>query len=153
MFILETEIAELKHKSMTPLSAAGEVAPFDTSDLNNDYSPGERGHRALISVGQLDTEVCGLTPIDETCRLVGASSDISVVHIDRNKRSYSVGDTLSFKMNYSALLRLMIDPYIPKVLLPDPEKTQPIGMPGDLHQSAPRVHKIKKRKTRTDVPS
>jgi predicted amino acid racemase len=151
VFILETEIAELKHKSMTPLSAAGEVAPFDTSDLGNDYSPGERGHRALISVGQLDTEVRGLTPIDETCRVVGASSDISVVHIDRNKRSYSVGDTLSFKMNYSALLRLMIDPYIPKVILPDPTKARPNGIPGDLHKSAPCVHKIKNSKNRADV--
>ncbi|MBN2036265.1 MAG: alanine racemase [Chitinispirillaceae bacterium] len=146
VFILETEIAELKHKSMTPLCGTGDVAPFDTSDMSSDYSPGERGHRALITVGQLDTDVRGLTPIDESCRLVGASSDLSVVHIDRNKSAYRVGDTLSFRMNYPALLRLMIDPYVPKVLTAEPAKAIERKSSGDLHKAVPRVNRIKSRK-------
>jgi predicted amino acid racemase len=143
VFVLEAEIAELQHKSMTPLGGAGDVAPFDTSDLRNNYTAGERGHRALITVGQLDTDICGLTPLDGSCKLVGASSDIGVVHIDCNKRSYKVGDTLSFRMNYSALLRLMIDPYIPKMLTSDSETFLERGVSGDLHRAIPQICMIK----------
>ncbi|MBN1761133.1 MAG: alanine racemase [Chitinispirillaceae bacterium] len=120
VFILEAEIAEIKQKSMVPLGEVANVAPFEPVENEAELSPGQRGRRALISAGELDTDVRGLMPVAANCRIVGASSDISVVHIDDDddERRYKVGDMLSFKMSYSALLRIMNGRYIPKVILP-----------------------------------
>ena len=119
VFILEAEIAEIKQKSMVPLGEVANVAPFEPLDTETELEPGQRGHRALITAGELDTDVHGLLPVAPNCRMVGASSDISVVHIDGEEGArYRVGDTLPFKLNYSALLRLMNGRYIPKVILP-----------------------------------
>jgi predicted amino acid racemase len=115
VFILEAEIAEIKHKSMTPLGEVANVAPFEPVETDDDITPGQRGQRALISVGELDTDVHGLIPLNPDCRIVGASSDISVVHTNTDVDEYSVGDTISFKLSYAALLRLMNGRYIPKI--------------------------------------
>lgn len=117
-FILEAEIAEIKHKSMVPLGETANVAPFEQMETDTDLSPGQRGQRALVTVGELDTDVRGLIPVKPNYRLVGASSDISVVHIDDESDSYKVGDTLSFRMKYSSLLRLMNGRYISKAIQP-----------------------------------
>jgi ornithine racemase len=120
VFILEAEIAEIKQKSMVPLGEAANVAPFEPLENDTELMPGQRGRRALITAGELDTDVRGLTPVASNCRIVGASSDITVVHIDEEDGPrYKVGDTLPFKMNYSALLRLMNGRYVPKVLFPE----------------------------------
>ena len=116
-FILEAEIAEVKQKSMVPLGEVSNVAPFEPLETEAELVPGQRGRRALITIGELDTDVRGLVPVAPNCRIVGASSDISVVHIDDDEHSYSVGETLQFKMNYSALLRLMNGRYIPKTII------------------------------------
>ena len=115
-FILEAEIAEIKHKSMVPLGETANVAPFEPLETESELFPGQRGRRALITAGELDTDVRGLIPLSPNCRIVGSSSDISVVHIDDDNDSCKVGDTLSFKLNYSALLRLMNGRYVPKVI-------------------------------------
>jgi predicted amino acid racemase len=141
-FILEVEIAEIKQKSMIPLGEVGNVAPFEPMDNNEvDLSPGQRGKRALISAGELDTDVRGLIPIAPNCRIVGASSDITVIHIDDETETYKVGDTLSFKMSYSALLRLMNGRYIPKVVRYDTDKTAG-SMQNKVQTSIPRVNKL-----------
>jgi ornithine racemase len=116
VFILEGEIAEIKHKSMTPLGEVANVAPFEPVETDAEITPGQRGQRALISIGELDTDVRGLIPINPECRVVGASSDITVVHIDSDNDEYGVGDNISFKLNYAALLRLMNGRYIPKII-------------------------------------
>jgi predicted amino acid racemase len=118
-FILEAEIAEIKQKGMVPVGEVANVAPFEPHEAESELSPGQRGRRALVTAGELDTDVRGLIPVSPNCRIVGASSDISVVHIDDDeKATYKVGDTLLFKLSYSALLRLMNGRYIPKVILP-----------------------------------
>lgn len=119
VFILEAEISEIKQKSMTPLGEVANVAPFEPMDNETELEPGQRGRRALVSLGELDTDVRGLIPVAPNCRIVGASSDITVVHIDDDDSSgYKVGDTLPFKMSYSALLRIMNGRYIPKEIVP-----------------------------------
>lgn len=146
-FILEAEIAEVKQKSMVPLGEAGDVAPFEGVDTDLNLSPGERGRRALITVGELDTDVRGLTPLDSSCRVVGASSDISVVHIDNADTPYDIGDNISFKLSYSALLRLMNGRYIPKVI--QHENSVAADQEGDsVHTAVPNV-----RETEPDLES
>lgn len=122
--ILEAEIAEIKEKGLVPMTETASLTPFESASNHTDGSsvPGQRGYRAIISVGQLDTDISGLTPIDPTHVIAGASSDVTVVNIGEDSRGLKVGDTLRFKPNYSALLRLMSGKYIEKIVSPPLEK-------------------------------
>ncbi|MBN2723259.1 MAG: alanine racemase [Deltaproteobacteria bacterium] len=115
--LLEAEIAEIKEKNLTTTSAVGISAPFE-SPLTEQHEPGKRGHRALVTVGNLDTDVSGLKPVVEEYSVAGGSSDITVVNMGTNPNNLTVGDTITFKTSYSAFLGLMNDPYIPKVVNP-----------------------------------
>ena len=116
--LLEAEIAEIKVKGLAPPGETGTKTPFDSNGDGQDAPRGQRGHRALVSVGQLDTDINGLTPFNPDYEIAGASSDILVVNVGDNKRKLKVGDTIKFKLNYSALLRLMSSRYIEKEIRP-----------------------------------
>jgi len=115
VFILEAEIAEIKHKNMAPSGETGSLRPFDVNP-DETAAPGQRGRRALITIGELDTDVHGLKPMNDAHRVVGASSDITVIHVGDQDGvpPPKVGDVLPFKLNYSALLRLMNNRYVEK---------------------------------------
>jgi len=113
VMLLEAEIVELKEKSMTPVGETGITSPFQTP-LDGESTPGQRGYRALVSIGQLDTEITGLMPTNPELRIVGASSDITVLNLNENPHGLRVGDTITFRMNYAALLRLMSSRYVTK---------------------------------------
>ena len=119
--ILEAEIAEIKEKGLVPLSETTSLTPFDTNQSGEDYIPGQRGYRALVSIGQLDTEINGLTPVNSEYHIAGASSDVTVVNIGDDTGGLKVGDTLKFRPNYAALLRLMSGKYIKKEISPLPD--------------------------------
>ncbi len=116
--LLEAEIAEIKEKGLVPLSETASMTPFESADTEEDLSPGQRGYRALISVGQLDTDIAGLTPVDPEHRIAGASSDITVVNLGSDAGGLKVGDSIKFQVNYSAMLHLMIGKYVAKVVTP-----------------------------------
>jgi len=122
--VLEAEIAELKEKSLVPL---GEMVnpTFESHgpDPSADQSqPGQRGYRALLTVGEIDTDVRGLTPLNPEHQVAGGSSDITVVNVGDDPGGLSVGDTIKFRPNYSAFVRAMNDPYIRKELQPPLEE-------------------------------
>ncbi|MFH1741915.1 MAG: alanine racemase [bacterium] len=119
--LLEAEIAEIKEKGLVPLGETLALTPFQ-SETDEDASPGQRGYRALVSVGQLDTDVSGLTPVDPDHNIAGASSDITVVNLGDNPKGLKVGDTIKFRANYSALLRLMSGKYLSKEVEPPLEE-------------------------------
>lgn len=120
VMVLRGEIAEIKEKGMVPLGEATGITPFQRVG-EPEYSPGERALRALVTIGQLDTDVPGLTPVDDRYNIVGASSDLTVVNLADNPEGLKVGDAIKFRMNYSALLRLMSGQYIAKSTNPDLE--------------------------------
>ncbi|MCA9001602.1 MAG: alanine racemase [Planctomycetes bacterium] len=113
---LEVEVAELKEKGLRATGETTDMMPFEALP-HSSTDPGQRGYRAVVTVGQLDTVVGGLTPLEEEYEMVGASSDLSVVNLGDNPRGVKVGDTLSFRPSYGAFVRLMMDPYIDKVLV------------------------------------
>lgn len=121
VILLEAEIAEIKEKGLKPLGETASVQPFQ-ADSEEDTSPGQRGYRALVSVGQLDSDISGLTPVNPNYRIAGASSDITVVNLGVNPEQLQVGDTIKFRVNYSALLRLMSGKYVDKEVHPSLEK-------------------------------
>jgi predicted amino acid racemase len=116
--LLEAEIAEIKEKGLVPLSETASMTPFESTDAEEDLSPGQRGYRALISVGQLDTDIAGLTPVNPEHRIAGASSDITVVNLGSDAGGMKVGDSIKFRVNYSAMLHLMVGKYVAKEVTP-----------------------------------
>jgi predicted amino acid racemase len=118
---LEAEIVEIKEKGMVPLGETTEMTPFQPVNGNGDTDPGQRGYRAIVTVGQVDTDISGLTPVDEDFRIAGASSDLTVVNVGETKDGLAVGDTIGFRAAYSAFVRLMANPYTEKVLLSEGE--------------------------------
>jgi predicted amino acid racemase len=119
--VLEAEIAEIKEKGLIPLSETTSMTPFEANHTEGDLVPGQRGYRALVSVGQLDTDIAGLTPVDSSYHVAGASSDVTVVNIGDDPGDLKIGDTIKFRPNYAALLRLMSGKYIRKEITPSLE--------------------------------
>jgi predicted amino acid racemase len=115
--VLEAEIAEIKKKGLVPLAETTSMTPF-ISEVNEELTPGQRGYRALISIGNLDTEISGLTPVHSQYSIAGSSSDITVVNIGEDQDGLKVGDTIQFRPNYAAFVRLMNGKYIEKVVQP-----------------------------------
>jgi predicted amino acid racemase len=115
--VLEAEIAEIKEKSLVSLAETTSITPF-ISEVSDDRTPGQRGYRALVSVGNLDTEISGLSPIKERYSIAGASSDITVVNIGEDADGLKVGDTIRFRPNYAAFLRLMSGRYLQREVVP-----------------------------------
>ncbi|MBU0984488.1 MAG: alanine racemase [candidate division Zixibacteria bacterium] len=116
--ILEAEIAEIKEKGLVPLSETTSMTPFEASQPDTDLSPGQRGYRAIVSVGQLDTDIGGLVPVESQFQVAGASSDVTVINIGDGPGGLKVGDSIKFKLNYAALLRLMSGKYVRKEVHP-----------------------------------
>ena len=117
VMLLKTEIIELKEKSLTMPVDAPSIAPF-SEDQATDGQLAQRGYRALIGVGQLDTDINGLIPLNPDYEIAGASSDITVVNLGSHPDGLKVGDSIEFRMDYAALLRLMNCRYIAKSVTP-----------------------------------
>jgi len=133
--VLEAEIAEIKKKSLVPLTETTAMTPF-ISEVNEDRTPGQRGFRALISIGNLDTEISGLTPLNPQYSIAGASSDITVVNIGEDAGELKIGDVIRFRPNYAAFVRLMDGRYIKKEVVPPIAEFQ-IGMPTNAFEAVP----------------
>jgi len=126
---LEAEILEVGEKNLVPLGEIAEsVAPFGAATAGDTF-PGERGHRALVALGQLDTDVNGLTPLDPEHAVVGASSDIAVVNLGENVAGLSVGDTIRFRPDYSAVARAMNSRYLSHEVVDGEAVGSPSGLP------------------------
>ena len=116
---VEAEIVEIREKSLTPIGDLSATTPFESLHSEESLEPGQRGRRAIVTIGQLDTEVQGLSPIDPGHALAGASSDLTVINVGEDAGSLSVGDHIRFRPNYGAAVRLMTNKYMDKVLAPD----------------------------------
>ncbi len=129
--ILEAEIAEIKEKGLVSLAETASLAPF-ASEADGDTAPGQRGYRALVSIGNLDTEISGLEPLNPNYSIAGASSDITVVNVGDDADGLEVGDTIRFRPNYAAFVRLMSGRYVEKVLQPPAARQAEDREPGSF---------------------
>jgi predicted amino acid racemase len=107
-FQLQVEVIEIKRKPSTPtgiitFNAFGETPSFeDEGEIN----------RAILAIGSQDLDIKGCSPIDKTLKIIGSTSDHLIIN-SRNKK-LKVGDIVEFQLTYSALLHLMVSPYIDK---------------------------------------
>jgi len=109
-FVLHAEVLELKTKPSIPLGDRSEDAFGTRPEFE------QRGEivRALLNVGREDVDVTGLTPQDLRVVILGASSGYLIVDVTAVADSIRVGDTLSFLLNYAALLAAMTSGYVKK---------------------------------------
>ncbi len=108
--ILEAQIVELKEKPSLPIGEVG-VDAFGEKPFYED-----RGviKRAIIAIGKQDTDLGGMIPLDEKIEILGGSSDHTILDVTKSDREYKVGDILSFKVEYGAMLKLATSAYVEK---------------------------------------
>lgn len=113
VFTLKGEIVELKEKPSIPIGRIGMDAFGNTPSFK------DRGiiKRAILAVGRQDIDPNGLTPLDESIDILGASSDHTILDVTKSKKEYKVGDKIEFLMDYGCLLRACTSQYVKKELI------------------------------------
>jgi len=109
--ILEAQIIELKEKPSLPIGEVG----VDAFGNRPEYEDRGTIKRAILAVGQQDTEQSGLHPLDEKVDVLGASSDHLILDVTGSDKKYKPGDVMQFKMEYGAVLKAATSPYVQKV--------------------------------------
>ncbi|HCU08461.1 MAG TPA: alanine racemase [Clostridiales bacterium] len=104
--LLRAQIIESKDKPSLPIGevgvdAFGEVPHYEDKGIIT---------RAILAVGKQDTNPDGLTPMDPGVEILGGSSDHLLVNTTGS--AYHLGDTMDFRMDYGALLKLFTSPYV-----------------------------------------
>ena len=108
-FRLECEVIEVKEKPTYPMGKLGVNAFGETVE----YVDKGLRLRAIVAAGQQDIEWTGLTPVTPGMEIFGASSDHLM--LDVTDCLVKVGDTVSFQVNYSVVMRAATSPYVEKV--------------------------------------
>ena len=106
---LSAEVIESKVKPSQPWGAMAQNA-FGEKPSANDHGDITQ---TIFAIGQQDTDPCGLTP-PPGIEVLGASSDHLIT--DSGQCNLSVGDEISFQLNYSALVRAMTSPFVAKLI-------------------------------------
>ncbi|MFP2768532.1 alanine/ornithine racemase family PLP-dependent enzyme [Oceanisphaera sp. KMM 10153] len=115
IFRLEAEVIEVKEKPSLPRGPLGKNAFGETPVFR------DRGihTRAIIALGEQDVPVADLIPFDPDIAILGGSSDHLI--LDVTGCDIKVGDVLSFRLNYRALLYAMTSGYVGKHKLTEAE--------------------------------
>ena len=66
-------------------------------------------------MGKQDTDLGGMIPLDTKVDILGGSSDHTILDVTKSDKEYKVGDVVSFKLEYGAVLKLATSPYVEKV--------------------------------------
>ena len=106
--LCEAQIVELKTKPSLPIGEVG-VDAFGQKPFYEDRG---RIRRAILAIGQQDTDRDGMHPLDEKVDVLGASSDHLILDVTKSDREYQIGDTVRFTLDYGAVLRLATSPYV-----------------------------------------
>ena len=114
IFNIITEVTELKTKPSVPFGEQGQ-STFGHSLIT---SKRKETPRAILGMGLQDVDISGLTPnID--LDILGVGSDHII--IDPKDNLMTIGQEVSFNLNYAALLSAMTSPYVEKTMAPSHE--------------------------------
>lgn len=108
--LCEAQIVELKTKPSLPIGEVG-VDAFGQKPFYEDRG---RIRRAILAIGQQDTDRDGMHPLDEKVDVLGASSDHLILDVTKSDKEYHIGDTVRFTLDYGAVLRLATSEYVTK---------------------------------------
>lgn len=111
-FLFSAQLVEVKNKPSKPIGPTGGDA-FGIVRQWPDLGPMRRG---ILACGRQDMELEGLIPQDGRIRILGGSSDYTLVDLT-DAPEYAVGDILTFRLNYAAVMRAFTSPYVEKVYI------------------------------------
>jgi len=105
---LEAEIIELMEKPSMPegqigINAFGETIQYEDIGIRK---------RAILAIGRQDMDCEGLECSDPAISVIGSSSDHLIVDVTDSKKSLQVGDILTFKLTYGAILAGFTSKYL-----------------------------------------
>jgi len=106
--VLTAVVLECYRKPPAPQGAAGcdAFGHVDAADL-----PGDDAWYAMLALGRRDMEPQALRPLLPGAYLAGATSDVSVLI---TREALRPGDTVSFAVDYDALIRAVTSPFVVK---------------------------------------
>lgn len=113
VFTLKAEVIELKEKPMVATGMQGTNLLGEKPEIEY-KNLGEKSVRAILDVGVLDVKPDDIKPINKGIDIVGGSSDMIIADIGENANKVKLGDTLSFRPNYTGVLSLMNSKYVEK---------------------------------------
>lgn len=107
-FRLSAEVIEVKDKPSVPIGEVGKDAFGNTPQFIDE---GIR-KRAILALGKQDVYIEGVFPLNETVRILGASSDHTIVDITNAGSEIAVGSELIFGLTYPGLLSASDSRYV-----------------------------------------
>lgn len=116
VFMLFAQIIELHEKPKVPIGEMGTNVAGDSLEIDEaDF--GKTSFRAILDIGLLDIDIKNLVPTDKSIEFLGASSDMIVIDLGKNRKNYKVGDFIRFKLKYLGVLSILNSNYIDKKVI------------------------------------
>lgn len=109
-FLLRAQVVEVQIKpsvSWGPRSLDAFAKEFSTPDI------GDR-KKAIVAIGRQDVGYESLTPVDSKIKILGGSSDHTILDITDSKTDYQVGDVVEFKLDYLGVLSCITSEFVEK---------------------------------------
>lgn len=117
--LLKAEIIEIKTKDSYPV---GKLS-IDAFGNKPTYTDSGKRKRALLALGKKDIGSHEkLIVIEPGIKIIGSSSDHLIVDIDEAEKKYNVGDIMSFRLYYPAMLYSSQSPDVEKKFINLPKK-------------------------------
>jgi predicted amino acid racemase len=110
VFRLSAEVIEVKDKPSLPI---GEIGMDAFGNIPQFVDMGTR-KRAIVALGKQDLYIEGIFPLDNSLKILGASSDHTIVDITETDKAIKVGDEIIFGLTYPGLLSASDSRYIEK---------------------------------------
>lgn len=114
-FRISAEVIEVKEKPSVPIGeigkdAFGNIPHFEDRGIRN---------RAIVALGKQDVYIEGIFPLNDDLKILGGSSDHTIVDITEVKEEISVGDEIVFGLTYPGLLSASDSRYVAKKFTED----------------------------------
>ncbi len=109
-FRLRAEVIEVKNKPSVPIGeigqdAFGNIPEFEDKGIRK---------RAIVALGRQEVYVEGLIPLAKGQKVLGASSDHTIVDVTDSQYEINIGDEIVFGLNYAGLLSASDSRYVKK---------------------------------------
>ena len=110
VFRLVCEVVENKEKPSVPVGEKG-LDAFGNKPVFEDKGIMQR---AILGIGRQDISIDSLYPIDKDIKVIGASSDHTIVDVTKSKNKYLIGDKIEFLLDYGGIMTASTSKYVKK---------------------------------------
>ncbi len=108
-FVLEAEVIELKEKPSYPVGEIG----YDAFGMKQEYEDIGIRKKALVALGKVDYAFPDMIyPKEEGVKVLGASSDHTILDIEEAKRDIKLGDVIQFDVCYATVVFVTNNPNV-----------------------------------------